>query len=73
MNEQAAIELSLKLYGRHICPADNVERDESVLIQNIADLYRAGYMVAPAKRELKLGDVVSKEELGQMLADGVIY
>ena len=73
MNEQSAIDLSLKLYGRHICPADNVERDESVLVQNIADLYRSGYEVVPAKRELKLGDTVSREDLDRMLREGVIY
>ena len=73
MTEQKAIELALELARKHIIPADVREDRETPIIQVIADMYGLGYEVVPAKREFKLGDTISREDVMQMLRDKVAY
>ena len=73
MNENQAIDLALRLHHKHILPSGPYDERETVVIQNMADLYKAGYEVVPAKRELKLGGTISREDVETLLKDGVIY
>lgn len=60
MTENQAIELALGFYRKHILPGENRESMEVAIIQNIADLYRNGYEVSPAK---KCGDIMGDSEI----------
>jgi hypothetical protein len=73
MTEEKAIELALELARKHIIPADVREDRETPIIQVIADMYGLGYEIVPVKRELKLGDSISREDVAQMLRDKVAY
>ena len=68
MTENEAIELGLRLHSRHIVPGDNVERDETTITQNIADIYRAGYELVP-----RFQPRLSMGEIQRMKEEGVVY
>ena len=73
MDEKKAIEEAISCWEKRVIPPDTRELTETAAIQTVVMLYMKGFELVSAKRELKLGDTVSREELGQMLKDGVIY
>ena len=68
MNENQAIDLALRLHHKHILPSGPYDERETVVIQNMADLYKAGYEVVPAKMP-----VFKPGEIETFQKEGVIY
>lgn len=68
MNENAAIDLALRVYNKHILPTETYAERELVVIQVIADLYKAGYELVP-----KTVPKITLGEIEQMKEDGVVY
>jgi hypothetical protein len=72
MNQKEATKIGLELLKDSPLSEESKGLAESYLPYIVQRYYLAGYEVTE-KQQFKLGQSVTKEELGQMLESGVIY
>ena len=72
MNQKQATDLGFELLRDSPLGEESKKLAESYLAYIVQRYYLAGYELV-TKQQFKLGQNVSKEELGKMLEEGVIY
>ena len=73
MNQKQATDLGFELLRDSPLWRETKSLVESALPYIVQKYYQAGIEFVPAKRELKLGAIVSKADVDRMLDEGVEY